>query len=113
MEKIEVTVVMINVYRDGGTTVYRDSLNRLYFQSFVDKKIYNQYPEREDMFGPVKPYIKEIPVKLRVVKNLKISRTNEPMESKTKACTNTVVSGSATDKTLFEGLMDADLGRCD
>lgn len=46
-------------------------------------------------------------------KKNKISLAEPTNEAQSEACTNTVVSGSATGKTLFEGLMDADLGRCD
>jgi len=41
------------------------------------------------------------------------STPTEPTESKTKACTNLVVSNSAQPENLFEALMNADLGRCD
>lgn len=63
-------VVLEDQYRDGGTIVYRDELNRLYFQWFPTKKVYNQSPFPKGFIGALDvpaEYIQEIPVELEIV----------------------------------------------
>lgn len=60
MEIIEVKE--IQRYRDGGTIEYEDAIGRLYYLHWLDKKVYNQYPERHQ--GKVKEFIKELNVTL-------------------------------------------------
>ena len=70
MEKIK--VVEVEKYRDGGTVVYEDELNRRYFQWWPTKKVYNAFPFPRGNVGrnnTPEPWIKEIPVELEVVQN--------------------------------------------
>lgn len=72
MEKIK--VVKRDVYRDGGTTVYEDILNRQYFTFMyhLNRKVWNQFPDfirRSGAEPLVKPYVKEILVELEIVES--------------------------------------------
>lgn len=66
MKKIK--VIEVERYRDGGTTVYEDSLHRRYYthKYHKNKKVWNQMPDGEY----AKPYVKEIPVELEIVDKL-------------------------------------------
>ena len=65
-----VKVIKIEVYRDGGTVVYEDKLNRRYFMWYPTKKIYNQkpFPRGSVGMGGIPPkYVKEINVNIKIV----------------------------------------------
>ena len=69
MEKIK--VIETERYRDGGTIVYEDELNRRYYQWYPTKKVYNQMPFMRGNVSPdeVPPkYVKEINIELDIVK---------------------------------------------
>lgn len=67
-----VKVIKTDGYRDGGTEVYEDELNRRYFLWRPTGKVYNQIPfPRGNLSGYGEPpaYVKEIPVQLEIVDN--------------------------------------------
>ncbi len=72
-EPIEgIKVIEVERYRDGGTIVYEDFLHRRYYQWHPTQKVYNQIPFLRGSVGENNTppdYVKEIPVKLFVVKN--------------------------------------------
>ena len=61
MEKIK--VVLVSTFRDGGSQIYEDELNRLYYtyNYHKNKKVYNGF-----LYGSG-PRPKEIPVELEIV----------------------------------------------
>lgn len=68
MEKIK--VIHYESYRDGGTTAYMDEMNRLYYQWYATKKVYNQRPFPHGSLGMNNippPYVQEIKVELEIV----------------------------------------------
>lgn len=70
MEKIK--VVEVEVYRDGGSVVYEDELNRRYFtyNYMNNKKVYNQMPYSRGggtLGYPPDKWVKEIPVELDII----------------------------------------------
>lgn len=65
MEKIR--VIEKDRYRDGGTVVYQDELNRLYYMWYPTKKVYNQMPGCGINGNEPKPYVKEVKVELDIV----------------------------------------------
>lgn len=66
MEKVK--VIEVERYRDGGTVVYQDELNRRYYQWYPTKKVYNQMPNCGLGGTEPKPYVKEVNVELDIVK---------------------------------------------
>lgn len=75
MEKIK--VIEVDRYRDGGTVVYQDELNRQYFtfRYSRNKKVWNKMPFSKGNIGEdeLKPHpsVKEIPVELEIVDSFK------------------------------------------
>lgn len=70
MEKIR--VIEVERYRDGGTVVYQDELNRLYYRWWPTKKVYNQRPFPTGSAGGkgIPPaWIKEVLVELDVAES--------------------------------------------
>jgi len=70
MEKVK--VIEVDRYRDGGTVVYQDELNRRYFQWWPTKKVYNQSPFSRGSVGrndQPEAWVMEIPVELEVVES--------------------------------------------
>jgi hypothetical protein len=70
MEKVK--VIEVEVYRDGGTVVFQDEINRRYYQWYPTKKVYNQMPFPRGSVGmnnTPPPYVKEILVELDVVES--------------------------------------------
>jgi len=65
MEKVK--VIEQDRYRDGGTVVYIDAVNRLYYMWVPTKKIYNQIGGRN--LADPSPYIREILVELEIVQS--------------------------------------------
>jgi hypothetical protein len=67
---IKVKVKLIEKFRDGGTSLYEDELNRKYFLWYPTKKVYNDFPFPLGSIGMNNippPYIREIPVELEIV----------------------------------------------
>lgn len=64
----KVKVIEVERYRDGGTIVYQDELNRRYYQWYPTKKVYNQMPGCSINGIEPKPYVKEVNVELDIVK---------------------------------------------
>lgn len=71
MEKVKVK--QIDRYRDGGTVVYEDELNRRYYVWAPTGKVYNQMPGCSIGGDTPKPYVKEINVELEIVDENSIS----------------------------------------
>jgi len=68
----KVKVIEVERYRDGGTVVFQDEMNRRYYQWYPTKKVYNQMPFPRGSVGSngIPPeYVKEILVELVVVKS--------------------------------------------
>lgn len=66
MELID--VIEVDVYRDGGTTVYHDRLNRKYYTyPTLRGKVYNDFPQRMGSPSMPHPSALEIPVTLNIV----------------------------------------------
>lgn len=64
----KVKVIEVERYRDGGTIVYQDELNRRYYQWYPTKKVYNQMPVWDRISGTeMNPNVKEINVELEIV----------------------------------------------
>lgn len=73
MEKIKVTEV--ERYRDGGTVVFEDQLNRRYYTYNYPNvnKVYNQMPFSRGggaLGYPADKWVKEVPVELEIVESL-------------------------------------------
>lgn len=66
-----VTVREVDRYRDGGTVVYQDILNRKYFTYNYpqNKKVYNDIPYPRGYGTSINPSIQEIPVELEIVES--------------------------------------------
>lgn len=63
---ITIKVIEFEKYRDGGTVVYRDHLNRLYYTYIsLRPKVFNDMPFVRGMLPP--PWVQEIPVQLDIV----------------------------------------------
>ncbi len=68
----KIKVIEVERYRDGGTIVYQDELNRRYFQWWPTKKVYNQMPFSRGYLGKEgtpDQWVKEIPVELEIVES--------------------------------------------
>jgi len=79
MQKPIIKVICHEVYRDGGTVVYIDELNRLYYtykfnttSSNTYRKVYNEFPYRRGDIIPA-AWVKEVPVELEIVNNFNLS----------------------------------------
>jgi hypothetical protein len=76
MEKVK--VIEVERYRDGGTVIYEDALNRRYYQWWPTKKIYNQPPFSRGSVGRNNvpdQWVNEIPVELEILKSFTGSKT--------------------------------------
>lgn len=68
---MKVKVMLVDLYRDGGTRTYKDEYNRLYWMSphaADPKKVYNQRPTEPGHTGHL-AWVEEIPVELDIVKH--------------------------------------------
>lgn len=66
MQKVK--VIEVDRYRDGGTVVYQDELNRRYYTwRNLRPKVYNQMPNPGGNSTIPPPYVQEIPVELEIV----------------------------------------------
>lgn len=71
-KKENIKVIEVERYRDGGTIVFQDKMNRLYYQWYPTKKVYNQIPFPRGSVGlnNIPPnYVKEVLVDLDIVKS--------------------------------------------
>lgn len=66
MDKVNIKVIEVNRYRDGGTIEYKDEIGRLYWRWHSSPKVYNQYPKGAP--DHIALYVKELPVELDIVK---------------------------------------------